>query len=69
MAEEEKTVETVEEVKEEVTDLAKKTVAELKKIASDKNITIPAGAKKADILELLQSDINALNSALGTIEW
>lgn len=42
------------ETKEVATDMSKLTVAELKKIASDKNITIPAGAKKADILELLK---------------
>lgn len=40
--------------KEVATDISKLTVAELKKIAADKNITIPAGAKKADILELLK---------------
>ena len=38
------------ETKEVATDISKLTVAELKKIAADKNITIPAGAKKADIL-------------------
>ena len=42
------------ETKEVATDMSKLTVAELKKIAADKNITIPAGAKKADILELLK---------------
>ncbi len=42
------------EVKEESTDISKLTVAELKKVAAQKNITIPAGAKKADILELLK---------------
>ena len=42
------------ETKEESTDISKLTVAELKKIAAQKNITIPAGAKKADILELLK---------------
>ncbi len=42
------------ETKEVATDISKLTVAELKKIAADKNITIPAGAKKADILELLK---------------
>ena len=42
------------EAKEESTDISKLTVAELKKVAAQKNITIPAGAKKADILELLK---------------
>ena len=42
------------ETKEVAADISKLTVAELKKIAADKNITIPAGAKKADILELLK---------------
>jgi len=40
--------------KEEKVDLSKLTVAELKKIASEKKITVPAGAKKADIIELLK---------------
>ncbi len=35
-------------------DLSKKTVAELKAIAAEKGIKVPAGAKKADILELLK---------------
>ena len=42
------------EVKEETTDLSKMTVAELKKIAAEKNITVAAGMKKAEILELLK---------------
>ena len=42
------------ETKKESTDISKLTVAELKKVAAQKNITIPAGAKKADILELLK---------------
>ena len=42
------------ETKEVATDISKLTIAELKKIAAQKNITIPAGAKKADILELLK---------------
>ena len=42
------------ETKEVATDISKHTVAELKKIEADKNITIQAGAKKADILELLK---------------
>ena len=46
--------ETVKEVKEETTDLTKMTVAELKKIAAEKNITIAAGMKKAEILDLLK---------------
>lgn len=45
---------TTKEVKEEATDLSKLTVAELKKIAADKNVTVPAGAKKAEILDLLK---------------
>ena len=48
----EKKVEKAEEVKS--TDLSKLTVAELKKLAAEKNIEIPAGSKKADILELLK---------------
>lgn len=48
----EKKAEKAEEV--ESTDLSKLTVAELKKIAAEKNIEIPAGSKKADILELLK---------------
>jgi len=43
----------VEEVKEEK-DLSKMTVAELKKLASERNITIAAGMKKAEILDLLK---------------
>lgn len=35
-------------------DLSKKTVAELKALAQEKGIKVPAGAKKADILELLK---------------
>ena len=35
-------------------DLSKKTVAELKAIAAEKGIKVPAGAKKADILDLLK---------------
>jgi len=50
----EKKVEKKETVKEEVKDLSKLTVAELKALASEKNITIPAGSKKADILNLLK---------------
>ena len=42
------------EVKEEAKDLSKMTVAELKKIAEEKNITIAAGMKKAEILDLLK---------------
>ena len=40
-------------VKEEK-DLSKMTVAELKELAASKNIAIPAGSKKADILNLLK---------------
>ena len=44
-----------EEKKEEVKeDLTKLTVAELKKLATKKKITIPAGAKKAEIIDLLK---------------
>ena len=42
------------EVKEESVDYSKMTVAELKKIAKEKNIEIPAGSKKADIINLLK---------------
>ena len=42
-----------ETVKEEK-DLSKMTVAELKELAASKNIAIPAGSKKADILNLLK---------------
>ena len=47
-------VEKKETVKEETKDLSKLTVAELKALAAEKNITIPAGAKKADIIDLLK---------------
>ena len=47
-------VEKKETVKEESKDLSKLTVAELKALASEKNITVPAGAKKAEILDLLK---------------
>ena len=43
-----------ETAKEESKDLSKLTVAELKTLAAEKNITVPAGAKKADILDLLK---------------
>ena len=46
-----KATEKKAEVKE---DLSKLTVAELKALAAEKNITVPAGAKKADILDLLK---------------
>ncbi|MDD6878780.1 MAG: HeH/LEM domain-containing protein [bacterium] len=42
------------EVKEDKPDLTKLTVAELKELASKKDIKIPAGAKKADIINLLK---------------
>ena len=48
------TIEEQETVKEESKDLSKLTVAELKALASEKNITVPAGAKKAEILGLLK---------------
>ncbi len=56
---EEKKVEKVAEPKaeekkvEEEVDLNKLTVAQLKEIAKERNITIPSGARKADIIELL----------------
>ena len=43
-----------ETAKEESKDLSKLTVAELKALAAEKNIAVPAGAKKADILDLLK---------------
>ena len=43
-----------EEKTEEKQDLSKLTVAELKKIAAEKNVTLPAGAKKAEIIDLLK---------------
>jgi large subunit ribosomal protein L20 len=42
------------ETKEETLDYTKLTVTELKKIASEKKIEIPAGAKKTDIIDLLK---------------
>ena len=45
-------VEVKEEVVEDV-DYSKKTVAELKEIAAEKNITISSTMKKADIIEVL----------------
>ncbi|MBQ7136705.1 MAG: 50S ribosomal protein L20 [Bacilli bacterium] len=42
------------EVKEEATDLSKLTVAELKKIASEKNIEGASTMKKAELLEALK---------------
>ncbi len=53
-AKKEKTVEKKETVKEESKDLSKLTVAELKSLAASKNITVPSGSKKAEILELLK---------------
>lgn len=41
------------EEKVEKVDLNKLTVAELKDLAKEKNVTIPAGSKKADIVKLL----------------
>lgn len=43
-----------EEKSEEKEDLSKLTIADLKKIALKKKISIPAGAKKAEILDLLK---------------
>ena len=40
--------------KEEKVDYSKLTVAELKEIAKEKDIKLPAGAKKADIIDLLK---------------
>lgn len=42
------------ETKTETADYSKMTVAELKEVAKTKDIKIPAGSKKADILELLK---------------
>ncbi len=43
----------VEAVKEENVDLSKLTVAQLKEIAKERNVSIPSGSKKADIVNLL----------------
>ncbi len=40
--------------KEEKVDYSKLTVAELKEVAKKKDIKVPAGAKKADIIDLLK---------------
>ena len=40
--------------KAEKVDYSKMTVAELKEVAKKKDIKVPAGAKKADIIELLK---------------
>ena len=54
VAKKEVKTEEKKETKEESTDYSKLTVAELKKVAKEKNIEIPAGAKKADIIKLLK---------------
>ena len=50
----EKAEKKVETVKEEITDLSKLTVAELKKLASEKNIEGYKKKKKAELLEALK---------------
>ena len=46
--------ETVKEVKSESTDLSKLTVAELKKLAKEKNIDGYTSMKKAELLDVLK---------------
>lgn len=46
-------VKPVEVAVEATEDLSKLTVAELKNIAKERGITVPSGARKADIIELL----------------
>ena len=50
----EKVEKKVETVKEETTDLSKLSVAELKKLASEKNIECYTSMKKSEILEALK---------------
>ena len=48
-------VEAVAEVAAEAVDYSKMTVAQLKEVAAEKGIKVPSGAKKAEIVELVQN--------------